>query len=297
MSAVELGEKNQVIAESIAIVDCKSNSMLDDFATAMQKIGFAVLINHPLQENMIADVYAAWEDFFQSPEAEKQLFAFKQDTHDGYVPAEMAETAKGATVKDLKQFYHFFSWGRCPAELRAKTLSLFSAIEALACHLLTGLERHLPASIIQHLDRPLADMVRNCKRSLLRPIQYPPLTGAEEAGAVRAAAHEDICMLTLIPRATSPGLQVLSKQQRWLNVPCDPRYVVVNIGDCLQECTQGFYPSTTHRVINPETASRRAPARMSMPLFLHAHDDVVLSTEHTAESYRRQRFKELGLLD
>ncbi len=284
-----------VSAEQIAVIDYASADRAVQLAAAFRQHGFAVLNRHPLAEDLIARVYTAWQRFFADPV--RHDYAFEQSTHAGYVSTQQAETAKGSQVKDIKEFYHFYPWAPCPPELQAVTMPLYQALEQLACTLLADLEQCLPAELKARLDRPLADMVRDCKRSLLRPIHYPPLTGQEEPGAVRAAAHEDICMLTLIPRATSAGLQVLSKQHQWLPVPCNPDYIVVNVGDCLQECTEGFYPSTTHRVINPENPQQRSTSRISMPLFLHAHDDVVLSERHTADSYRQLRFRELGLLD
>lgn len=279
----------------VAVIDAAAPDVLTQFAAAMRKIGFAVLKNHSVDTQLISKAYQAWFDFFQAED--KYHFTFDEQTHDGYVSTELAETAKGASVKDLKEFYHYFRHGRCPSYLKPLTDALFTQLEHLACTLLGGLEQGLPTAIRNTLDRPMSQMVNQCEHSLLRPIHYPPLTGAEPAGAIRAAAHEDICLLTLIPRATAPGLQVLTKDKRWLDVPCGPDYIIVNAGDCLQECTAGYYPSTTHRVINPtQVKAGESKARLSMPLFLHPHSDVVLSKRHTAASYRRERFIELGLL-
>lgn len=282
-------------ANSIAIIDYNSPSMLEDFAQAQRDIGFAVIKNHPLDYGFISNLYDKWEHFFRY--GDKKGFEFNSLDHDGYVCSDQAETAKGSTVKDLKEFYHFYSWARCPDNLKDDTDKLLKQLESIACHLLSGMQSLLPLEVQQQLDRPLSDMVKDCKRSLLRPIYYPPVTGNEEPGAVRAAQHEDICMVTLIPSATAPGLQVLSQSGAWVDVPCDPNYIIANTGDLLQECTNGFYPSTTHRVINPSKTSTKSASRFSMPLFLHAHDDVVLSEKYTADSYRIKRFKELGLMD
>jgi len=148
----------------------------------------------------------------------------------------------------------------------------------------------------QGFSMPLSEMIAESTRTLLRLIHYPPLHGEEEIGAIRAAAHADINLLTLLPAASEPGLQLLTKSGAWVDVPFSSDYLIINIGDMLQECSGGYYQSTQHRVINPEGMDR-GKARMSMPLFLHPGDDVRLSERYLAEEYRQQRFRELGLAD
>ena len=135
-------------------------------------------------------------------------------------------------------------------------------------------------------------MIKGCDQTLLRVLHYPPLRGDEEAGAVRAAAHGDINLLTLLPAATEPGLQVLGKDHAWHDVPCDFGLLIVNIGDMLQEASGHYYPSTVHRVLNPTGEARFKP-RISLPLFLHPRREVVLSERYTVESYFNERMEEL----
>ncbi len=129
----------------------------------------------------------------------------------------------------------------------------------------------------------------------MRILHYPPLEGDEELGAIRAGAHEDINLLTVLPAANEPGLQVKTKEGDWLDVPCDFGNLIINIGDMLQEASGGYYPSTTHRVINPEGADK-TKSRISLPLFLHPKPEVVLSERHTANSYLMERLRELGVI-
>ena len=138
-------------------------------------------------------------------------------------------------------------------------------------------------------------MVEASSRTLLRVLHYPPMTGTEEVGAIRAAAHEDINMLTVLPAANEPGLQVLTQDGSWLDVPSDFGNIIINIGDMLQEASGGYFPSTTHRVINPEGADM-TKARVSLPLFLHPKAEVVLSERYTADEYLTERLRELGVL-
>ena len=135
-------------------------------------------------------------------------------------------------------------------------------------------------------------MLERSDHTLLRVLHYPPLRGDEDPGAVRAAAHGDINLLTILPAATEPGLQVLGKDEAWHDVPCDFGLLIVNIGDMLEEASGGYYPSTVHRVLNPVGDARFKP-RISLPLFLHPRRDVVLSKRYTVGSYFDERMREL----
>jgi isopenicillin N synthase-like dioxygenase len=135
-------------------------------------------------------------------------------------------------------------------------------------------------------------MIEGCEQTLLRILHYPPLNGSEPDGALRAAAHGDINLLTLLPAANEPGLQVLGKDGGWIDVPCDFGLLIVNIGDMLAEASGHFYPSTVHRVLNP-TGQGRFKSRISMPLFLHPRRDIVLSERYTVGSYFDERMREL----
>ena len=126
--------------------------------------------------------------------------------------------------------------------------------------------------------------------SLLRLLHYPPLTGDEEPHAERAAAHEDINVMTILPVAEQPGLQVKDKQGNWVDVASVRGELVVNSGDMLKEMTAGFYPSTTHRVVNPAGGGAFANvSRISIPFFLTPRPEVVLSDRYTSASYLEER--------
>lgn len=277
----------------VRVIDYTSKTAPQDFAAALKEIGFAVISNHPLDNSLITKVYAEWEKFFNSED--KYNYAFDKQKHDGYISKEMSETAKGYKEKDLKEFYHYYFKGRCPPYLRPITDNLASSMSVLAAELLSWLQENTPKEIIDKLSMPLSDMIKDTERTLFRMINYPPLTGNEPKGALRAAAHEDINLLTVLPAATAKGLQVKDTNGNWLEVPCDPSWIVINAGDMLQECTGYYYPSTSHRVINPVGEEAKKP-RLSMPLFLHPVNSVRLSERHTAGSYFAERMAELGLV-
>ena len=127
-------------------------------------------------------------------------------------------------------------------------------------------------------------------------LRYPPLAGDEPEGAMRAAAHEDINLLTVLPASNEAGLQVRDIRGNWHDVPCDFGSLAINSGDMLHLASGGYYPSTTHRVVNPSgDAARRS--RLSLPLFLHPADDVVLAEGRTAFSFLQERIAELRSQD
>lgn len=179
--------------------------------------------------------------------------------------------------------------------MRSQLQSYYDQANALASQLLSWVESESPSEIAKGYTESLSNMVNNSQQTLLRVLHYPPLKGNEEADAIRAAAHEDINLLTILPAANEPGLQVKSTDGSWLEVPCDFGNLIVNIGDMLQEASAGYFPSTTHRVVNPE-GSDQSKSRISLPLFLHPRPDVVLSARHTADSYLKERLKELGVI-
>ena len=160
--------------------------------------------------------------------------------------------------------------------------------------MLDWIEQHSPTEVAQKYSEPLSSMIKNTPNTLLRVLHYPPLSGDEEPGAVRAAAHEDINLITILPAANEPGLQVQQKNGKWLDIPADFGQLIINIGDMLQEASGGYFPSTSHRVINPSGENAKK-SRISLPLFLHPRDEVVLSERHTQLSYLQERLKELGV--
>jgi len=155
------------------------------------------------------------------------------------------------------------------------------------------IESQLPSEIAQSLDMPLSQMVSN-DRTLFRTIYYPAFDGTEEKGAVRAAAHGDINLITLLPSASEDGLQVQDIEDNWHDVPCDFGNISINAGDMLDMATKGYYPSTVHRVINPNEPKQSTP-RMSLPLFLHPKAGVQIQPGFTAEQYLNQRLQEIGI--
>ena len=276
----------------VQVVDYRAPDAAQTFTQSLHETGFGVLTNHPIQQALVENIYAQWLAFFNSEE--KHQFAFSEATQDGYFSTAISETAKGSTQKDIKEYFHVYPWGRVPAALKADADSYYAQANALAEELLGWVEQYTPPEIAKLYREPLSHMIRGSTHTLLRVLRYPPLTGNEPAGSIRAAAHGDINLLTILPAANEPGLQVQGKDGAWHDVPCDFGTLTINIGDMLQEASQGYYPSTQHRVVNP-TGEGAKKSRVSLPLFLHPRNDVVLSDRYTANSYLQERLRELGV--
>jgi len=277
---------------NVLSVDYRSPDAAQQFAKSLHETGFAVLKNHPIPHSLIEQVFKDWEEFFKTEEKHQHKYNTKLQS--GYFPFR-TENAKDHTIKDLKEFYHLYVWDQLPASIHSRTWEMFHGMSKLAAELLKWIEDQSPADIKKQFSMPLPQMIEGSREVLLRPIHYPPLTGGEEEGAIRAAAHEDINLITLLPAATAPGLEVKDKNGNWIGISCDPGQLAINAGDMLQMASRGYYVSTTHRVVNPRGPEAKLP-RYSMPLFLHPRGEVKLSEDHTARSYLEERLREIGLL-
>lgn len=273
----------------ILTIDYQSSDLGKKLTTSLRNTGFAVIKNHPISHNLIDSIYTEWKDFFSNDA--KKNYQFDLVKQDGFFPY-LSENAKDSNVKDLKEFFHIYDWGRYPKELSNNTNLLISEFKKMADKLLSEINFHSPNDIKKGYSIPLNEMIKNSSTNLLRVIHYPPLNDNIDPSAIRAGAHEDINLITLLVAGSEPGLQVLSQDGKWVDVSTSSDYIVVNIGDMLQECSGGYFPSTTHRVVNP---SDKNMSRYSMPFFVHARDEVMLSKKYTAKSYLEERLKEIGL--
>ena len=278
----------------VKTIDYQTPQASHEFVNSLQETGFAVFANHPISPDLIKNVYQDWESFFKSEAKFESLFDDQSIEQSGYFPFK-SEQAKGYSTKDLKEFYHFKGGHAMPQGMGERTPQLFEALLTLGAEILGWIEAGLPDEIARALSEPLAHMIQGSDMHVLRILHYPPLVDENSEGAVRASPHEDINLMTILPAATRPGLEVQDKQGKWHEVSCDQGMLVFNAGDMLERATQGFYKSTTHRVVNPVGDARLYP-RYSLPLFVHPRREVQISEGCTAESYLAERLRELGLL-
>jgi len=286
---------------------------------SFRRFGFAMVADHGIDPELIARGWRLTEEFFTLPEAEKlRYFDAAKAGARGYTPFGR-EIAKGAAVSDLKEFWHVGRdlppgdpllaasmppnlWPEQPKGFAETFRALFAEFDRVGARLLSHIAVHLG------LAADWFDMAVAEGNSVLRLLHYPPVPG-EAGGAIRAGAHEDINLITLLLGAEEAGLELLTREGDWIAVNPPAGALVINIGDMLQRLTNHELPSTTHRVRNP--ASERAGlSRYSMPFFLHPRSDFPLKTlpgcispENpdrypqliTADDYLQERLREIGL--
>ena len=284
---------------------------------SFEQYGFAIVCNHGIAPDLIAQVEAMQRALFALPVAAKRAYHIPgSGGARGYTPFGI-ETAKGAAVQDLKEFWHvgrdlppghpfvrYMPENLWPAELpgfRPTMQAVFAAFEQAGDRVLRA--------IALHLGQPedfFVDPVRE-GNSVMRLLHYPPLAEGAPEGAVRAAAHGDINTITLLLGAEEAGLELLERDGEWLSIDPPPGALVVNIGDMLDRLTCSQLRSTTHRVVNPMgEAARRS--RYSMPFFLHFRPDYLIEPlagctdadgtppePITAEDFLQQRLREIKL--
>ena len=279
---------------NVQTVDFQSDSAGKQFAQSLHDSGFVVLKNHPVSQQKLDRLYHAWFEFFQNNEKQDYLYdpEDKNGTQEGYFPLKVSETAVGASSKDLKEFFHVVPGAPLPSALEQDILEYREEILQLGSTLLGWIQNNAPLEIHTGFSEPLSTVL--CPTaSLLRVLHYPPLSGEETAGAVRAAPHEDINLITILPVSHQPGLQVKTLRGEWLNLETSTGELIVNIGDMLEKASDGYFPSTTHQVINPVDAEENI-SRISIPFFLTPHLEFVLSDSYTAGSYLDERLKLLN---
>lgn len=274
---------------NIETVDYKSPDAPVALQRSLRDTGFAVLANHPITPERIDAFYAKWGAFFADDA--KADFTVQPPRHDGFFPFR-SENAKGSSLKDLKEFFHVYPECPLPAELEADTREIYRELEILGTTLLSWIQAQTPDAVKANFTLPLDDMMQDSKQSLLRILHYPPVTDAEP-GAIRAAAHEDINLITLLLSGSKPGLQAKDAAGNWHDISCDAGMITVNNGDMLAMASDNYYPSTTHRVMNPD--ANQNESRYSMPMFLHPRSNALLKPGVTADDYLQERLREIGL--
>lgn len=274
----------------VQVVDYQRHDAPEAFTRSLRETGFAVIVNHPLRWELVEEVFAEWSAFFSSDA--KYDYSPEPGSQAGYFGPDISEIAKGETVRDIKEFFHLYDDSVYPDSVSDAALRYRSQATDLAATLLGWVEANTPPDIAERYSQPLASMIDRSTRTLLRILRYPPLTGDEPPGAMRAAAHEDINLLTVLPSSNEPGLELLDINGEWHAVPCDPESLCINAGEMLEHASLGYFPATTHRVVNPTGAAAKRE-RMAAPLFLHPGDDVILRDDRPAFSFLQERLREL----
>ena len=281
---------------------------------AFNQIGFVAIRNHGLTDDLTQRLYDSAKSFFSAPDDLKRKYEHPElNGQRGYI-GKGKETAKGFKVADLKEFYHIGQpepVGDMPANVLPEEYPEFSEATLTAYRTLENAGKQLLRAIAIYLELPetyFDDKVQNGD-SILRALHYFPLDpDSTPDGAVRAAAHGDINLITLLMGASADGLEVLRRDGKWIAITALPDQVIVNVGDMLDRLTNHKLKSTIHQVVNPPR-EKMNQSRYSIPFFMHPRADMNLSslpscvdTKHpklyvdmTAGDFLNERLMELGL--
>ncbi|AUW58090.1 flavonol synthase [Sphingobium sp. SCG-1] len=291
-------------------------SFANAFGGSFSQFGFAMVRDHGMDENLVADAWAKAKAFFALPEETKRAYILQGGGGQRGYTAYGTEIAKGASENDLKEFWHVGRdlapgsplagtmppniWPEEIKGFRETYTRLYAEFDRVGAKLLSAIALYLGINEDWFVD-PVRD-----GNSIIRLLHYPPVS--PDAPGVRAGAHEDINLITMLLGAEEGGLQLLDRNGNWLAVTPPEGAMVINVGDMLQRLTNGVLPSTSHRVVNPPP-ERRGVSRYSMPFFLHLRPDFMIealpqcvTAENplrqppiTAHAYLHERLVEIGL--
>jgi isopenicillin N synthase-like dioxygenase len=281
--STDLLTPDKIASVSLTEADRDPYAFAQELGRSFEEYGFAVIADHGIPQELIDRAEEKAKAFFALPEDVKKKYALGQGGARGYTPFGI-ETAKGHKAHDLKEFWHVGRelapghsfrevmddnvWPDEVPGFKETFLELYDTFDRTGLKVLAAIARYL------RIDEDyFRDTVRD-GNSVLRLLHYPPQT--EPTGEhIRAGAHEDINTITLLLGAEEAGLELLTRDGRWIPVSPKPGELVINIGDMLQRLTNGKLRSTSHRVVNP-SPDRASNARYSMPFFLHFRPDFTI---------------------
>ena len=292
----------------ISMLDIKNRDekTIHELSLALTSHGFFTITDHGISDEILAQSYKLSKDFFDLNENIKNTYAHPEKAGArGYTPFGK-ETAVGETTPDLKEFWHHGPQvdesfdSRIASNINVKEVQAFNDQCDLLFNQLNnlGIEVLRAIALILKLDSKFFDDWALKGNSILRLIHYPPVLNS--SNTLRARAHGDINLITLLVGAEESGLEVLSPDGDWVPIVAKSKSIVCNIGDMMELATRSQLKSTTHRVVDNNTKTSKS--RYSMPFFLHPSPEIDLcsivddSTESiSAHDFLEQRLKEIKL--
>tara|TARA_B100001123_G_C15090533_1_gene939449 strand:+ start:83 stop:1033 length:951 start_codon:yes stop_codon:yes gene_type:complete len=296
----------------------RKEEFVQSIGKAFQEIGFCAVKGHLLSDDLVERLYKQIKLFFDLPYEVKAKYEFPQYSGQrGYVSFGK-ESAKGSKHGDLKEYWHFGQYieeeekekyNYFPnihveelSEFNEVGREVYSTLEKTAKHILRALALYL------NIEEDYFDQYIKNGNSILRPIHYPPIL-EDPKEAVRASAHGDINLITLLMGAHGKGLQVQHSNGEWIDAVASEDELMINIGDMLSRHTNNLLKSTVHRVVNPDRELLKK-SRYSIPFFMHPISEMKLNVlescisdespksfdDITAGDFLNERLVELGLL-
>ncbi len=296
----------------------KRQKFVKELGGAFEDIGFVALSGHFLSEELIASLYAEIKKFFALPQEVKDQYEIEGIGGQRGYTSFGKEHAKGKKEGDLKEFWHFGQYveddpkllAEYPANVEVKELPDFNEVGRETYKMLEKTAKYVLRALALHLELEetyFDHYIRN-GNSILRPIHYPPIT-EEPKNAVRAAAHGDINLITLLMGAHGKGLQVMNHKGEWIDAIARPDQLMINVGDMLSRLSNNKLKSTIHQVVNPPR-ELWGSSRYSIPFFMHPISEMPLNClehcideEHpklyediTAGEFLHERLIDLGII-
>ena len=296
----------------------RKQKFISEIGKAFEDIGFVALGGHFLSDDLVDSLYAEIKKFFDLPEEVKAKYEIEGIGGQRGYTSFGKEHAKGKKEGDLKEFWHFGQYvennpaleAEYPDNVMVEELPNFNAVGKETYQMLEKTAKYVLRALALHLqlDEFYFDGFIKNGNSILRPIHYPPIT-SEPKNAVRAAAHGDINLITLLMGAHGKGLQVKNHDGEWVDAIAKPDQLMINVGDMLSRLTNNKLLSTIHQVVNPPK-ELWGTSRYSVPFFMHPVSDMPLNClencvdeEHpklysdiTAGEFLHERLIELGLI-
>ena len=296
----------------------RKQKFVNEIGKAFEDIGFVALKGHFLDEPLVDELYSEIRKFFSLSKEDKEKYEIPGiGGQRGYVSFGK-EHAKGRKEGDLKEFWHFGQYvdenskykDQYPENVQVKELPRFNLVGKEAYQMLEKTGVYVLRALALHLrlDEFYFDEYAKEGNSILRPIHYPPIT-EEPKNAIRAAAHGDINLITLLMGAQGRGLQVQNHNGDWIDAIAQPDELVINVGDMLSRHTNNKLKSTIHQVVNPPR-ELWGTSRYSIPFFMHPVSEMKLDClencvdeenpkifeDITAGDFLHERLIELGLI-
>ena len=311
MKAIPRLDLNDFLSSEAA----QKQAFVEALGRAFEEIGFVILKGHLLTENTQAELYHEVRAFFALPQNVKQRYEIEGLAGQRGYTSFGKESAKGRNEGDLKEFWHFGQYRtppdgvEYPPNVDVEECPAFNQIGKKVYAQLEATGKSILQAIALHLQLPenYFDDYVDYGNSILRPIHYPPII-EEPKNAVRAAPHGDINLITLLMGAQGRGLQVMTKENTWLDAVAEKDELIINMGDMMARLTNNRLKSTVHQVVNPPRELWNT-SRYSIPFFMHPHPhmplnclDSCIDNEHpkayedcTAGMFLDERLRELGL--